>query len=149
MSFSCRYVALYVTALEAAEAFYRRVFEMDVLFRESLQDDGEWYTLRSELDWSEARELGVGIDMVALRRGDFVLALFPGEPSAGTVYEICVAVDAAELGATRARLPENVVVEESSAGWLRFVDPFGFRWAVRDHTLLFRSSGELAGRWLG
>jgi hypothetical protein len=58
-------------------------------------------------------------------------------------------VDAAEVAATRARLPENVVVEESGAGWLRFVDPFGFPWAVRDHTLPFRSSGEIAERRLG
>jgi hypothetical protein len=87
--------------------------------------------------------------MVALQRDDFTLALFEGAPRTGTVYEICLAVDAVEVQATIGRLPEDAVIEESADGWLRFVDPFGFRWAVRDHGRRFRSSGEIAERWIG
>jgi hypothetical protein len=78
-----------------------------------------------------------------------VLALFQGRPHEGALYEICVAVEAAEVDATRVRLPGHVSIEESSPGWLRFVDPFGFRWAVRDRDVPFRSSGEIAERWVG
>jgi hypothetical protein len=87
--------------------------------------------------------------MVALKRDEFVLALFEGSPRGGTLYEICVTVEEAEVEATRARLPENVPAEESVPGRLRFVDPFGFRWAVRDRDLPFRSSGAIGERWVG
>jgi catechol 2,3-dioxygenase-like lactoylglutathione lyase family enzyme len=148
LSFSCRYVALHVAGLEAAETFFRRVFDMDLLFRESMQDDGRWYALRDGIGWAEATQRSIAIGMVALQRDQFVLALFEGGPSAGAVYEICIAVESAEIDVVRARLPDDAVVDEFEPGWLRFLDPFGFRWAVRDRLAPFRSSGEVAGRWL-
>jgi len=148
LSFSCRYIAIHVPDLEAAEDFYRGVFGMDLLFRES-EGDGSWYTLRDGLDWAETKRQGISISMVALQRDEFVLALFEGSPHAGTVYEICVALDAPEVEAIEARLPTNAVVEESASAWVRFLDPFGFRWAVRDADGSFRSSGEIADRWIG
>ena len=149
MSFSCRYIAIHVPDLEAAEDFYRGVFGMDLLFRESEGDDGSWYTIRNGLDWAETKRRGISVSMVALQRDELVLALFEGSPHAGTVYEICVALDAPEVEAIGARLAADAVVEESASGWLRFVDPFGFRWAVRDAESSFRSSGEIADRWIG
>ena len=148
MPLSCAYVALYVPDLEAAETFYRGAFGLELLFRESEQDDGSWYTVR-DLDWGEIGRQGIPVAMVALQRDDFVLALFEGSPSAGTVYEICLAVDAAEVESTKARLSGDAVIEESADGWLRFVDPFGFRWAVRSRDIPFLSNGEIAERWIG
>jgi catechol 2,3-dioxygenase-like lactoylglutathione lyase family enzyme len=149
VSFSCRYLAIYISDLEAAEAFYTSVFDLGLLFRESRRDDESWHTLRDDLGWDEIDRRGIHVDMVALERDEFVLALFEGSPREGTLYEICITVEAAEVEATRARLPGHVAVEESTPGWLRFVDPFGFRWAVRDRDLSFRSSGEIADEWVG
>lgn len=149
MSFSCRYLAIHVPDLGAAEGFYTRVFDLELRFRESKQGDESWYTIRDDLRSDEIDQRLITVDMVALGREEFVLALFQGSPREGTLYEICIGVDAAEVEATEARLPSDVVVEESAPGWLRFVDPFGFRWAVRDRDVPFRSSGEIAERWVG
>jgi catechol 2,3-dioxygenase-like lactoylglutathione lyase family enzyme len=149
VSFSCRYLATYVSDLEAAEAFYTSVFDLGLLFRESRQNDESWHTLRDDLGWDEIYRRGIHVDMVALERDEFVLALLEGRPREGTLYEICVAVEAPEVEATRGRLPDHVAVEEFAPGWLRFIDPFGFRWTVRDRDVPFRSSGDIAERWLG
>lgn len=77
--FACRYVALFVPDLQAAERFYRDLFGMELLFREREEDEGSWSTLRPELDWAEACRRGIAIDMVALERDDFVLVLFRGD----------------------------------------------------------------------
>ena len=148
MSFALKYVALYVPDLRAAEDFYRAVFAMTRLFRESARDDGTWCTIRPEVDWDDAESAGITIDMVALRREAFVLALFRGEPQPGTVFELCVALPADEIGAVHARLPRAATVIESQPNNLRFEDPFGFRWAVQQDDAEFRSSGEIAGRWV-
>jgi catechol 2,3-dioxygenase-like lactoylglutathione lyase family enzyme len=148
VTFVCKYVALHVPDLRAAEGFYREAFAMDLLFRESDREDGTWHTLRAGLDWDEADARGIGVDMVALRRDAFVLALFRGTPAPGTLFEICVGVQSEDTDAIRARLGREATVLESASGWLRFEDPFGFRWAVQRHDASFRSSGEIAGRWI-
>jgi hypothetical protein len=86
--------------------------------------------------------------MVALQRDDFVLALFRGQPSGGTLYEICVSLNAPEVEGVRARLPEEVSVEDDQPAWFSFVDPFGFRWSVQEDGRGFGSSREIAGRWI-
>ena len=148
MTFVCKYVALHVPDLRAAEGFYREAFAMDLLFRESEHEDGTWHTLRADLDWDDADARGIDVDMVALRRDTLVLALFHGTPAPGTLFEICVGVTLDEADAIRARLVDEATVLESAAGWLRFRDPFGFRWAVQPHDAAFRSSGDIAGRWI-
>ena len=146
--FACRYVALFVPDLEAAESFYRDVFALELLFREH-EDDGVWSTLRPELDWAGARERALGIDMVALERDGFVLALFRGDPAPGTLYEVCVEVSAEDVQRIRDRLPPEATVSDAGPRSLRFVDAFGFQWAVHALDQPFRSSGDLAGRWIG
>jgi catechol 2,3-dioxygenase-like lactoylglutathione lyase family enzyme len=96
VTFVCKYVALFVHDLRSAETFYRRVFDMELLFRESRRGN-DWYALRP--------------------------------------------------GAVRASVPESVTQGISPLG-LRFEDPFGFAWVVREPATAFRSSGEIAGRWL-
>lgn len=140
-----KYVALHVPDLRAAEAFYGDVLALEVLFREHVGEDGAWHTLRPEVDWDDAAELGIEVGMVALRRGGLVLALFPGSPPTGALYELCVGVGRDDLEAIRARAGAPLV--ESHSDWFRFDDPFGFRWVVQTAEAAFRSSGESAGRW--
>jgi catechol 2,3-dioxygenase-like lactoylglutathione lyase family enzyme len=147
VTFLCKYVALHVPDLRAAESFYRDTFAMDPLFRES-EREGTWHTLRAGIDWDDAQASGLFVGMVALRRDAFVLALFHGHPAPGTVFELCVGLPSEELGSVAKRLPPTATVIESRPDSLRFEDPFGFRWAVQGDDATFRSSGEIAGRWI-
>jgi catechol 2,3-dioxygenase-like lactoylglutathione lyase family enzyme len=83
LSFSCRYIAIHLPDLETAEGFYRGVFGLDLLFRESEGDDGSWYTVRDGLDWVDMKERGIPVNMVALQRDELVFALLEGSPHAG------------------------------------------------------------------
>jgi catechol 2,3-dioxygenase-like lactoylglutathione lyase family enzyme len=149
MGFALKYIALHVPNLRAAEDFYLTVFALSPLFRESAQADGTWRTIRPDVGWDEAAAAGITVDMVALRRDAFVLALFRGEPQPGTVFELCVGVPPDEVGAVRARLPHTATVIESQPDNFRFEDPFGFRWAVQHDDAEFRSSGQIADGWIG
>ena len=142
-----KYLALYVPDLERAEAFYARAFAMETLFRESKRD-GQWWTLRAETGWSEAGVAGVEVHMVALRRDDLVLALFSGAPLRGSVREICLGLAADEVDGLGPNLAEAVTILERRPGFVRFEDPFGFRWVLQDPGASFRSSGDIGGRWL-
>ena len=148
MPFTLKYVALHVSDLRAAEKYYAKVFAMTLLFRESKGDAETWHTLRPEVDWDDAEAAGIAIDMVSLRRDAFVLALFRGTPTPDAVFEFCVGLELDEIGAVRSRLPNPTNVIESRPDNLRFKDPFGFRWAIQPPDAEFRSSGEIAGRWL-
>jgi catechol 2,3-dioxygenase-like lactoylglutathione lyase family enzyme len=147
VTFVCKYVALNVPDLRTAEDFYCRALGVEVLFRET-EKDGQWWTLRAETGWDEAHAAGVAIRMVALRRDDFVLALFAGAPRPGTVYEVSIAVDIAEIEGVTTRPPDGLGIVEYGEGFLRFDDAFGFRWVLQSPDAAFRSSGQIAGRWL-
>ena len=106
----CKHIALFVPDLLAAEEFYRRVFAMDILFRESDVDgDENWHTLPRGKGWSDAARAGVELAMVALKRGEVVLALFLGNPQRGTVREICFGLPPDEIETIRARLREEAI----------------------------------------
>jgi catechol 2,3-dioxygenase-like lactoylglutathione lyase family enzyme len=147
VAFVCKYLALYVPDLRAAEDFYRRVFGVDVLFRET-EREGEWWTLPAATAWDEAVAAGIEVGMVALRRESFVLALFPGRPQRGAVYEVSIGLGADEIDGLRAHPPDGLHLLEHSNRFMRFDDPFGFRWVLQPSDAEFRSSGEIAGRWL-
>ena len=121
---------------------------MDLLFRESELEDGTWHTLRPNLDWDDVNARGLAVDMVALGRDLFVVALVRGEPTPGTVFELCVGLPPEEIGAIVDRLPPAATVIESRANNLRFEDPFGFCWVAQPYDATFRSSGAIAGRWI-
>jgi len=144
---TCKYIALYVSDLRSAEDFYRRALGAELLFRES-EVDGQWWTLPAGSSWDDASAADVEIDMLALHRGDFVLALFRGSPKPGTVHEVSIGVDRAEIESVRDRPPDGLEVIEQGDGFLRFEDPFGFRWVLQRSDAEFRSSGQIAGRWL-
>lgn len=145
----CKHIALFVPDLRAAEDFYRRIFGMDLLFRETdMNGDGSWYTLPLEKGWEDAEMAGIELTMVALERNGFVLALFRGAPQHGTVSEICFGLAADEIEVVRARLRDAPISSEHRERWLRFDDPFGFRWTLQEPHVAFKSSGEIAERWL-
>jgi catechol 2,3-dioxygenase-like lactoylglutathione lyase family enzyme len=145
----CKYIALFVPDLRATEDFYRRIFGKELLFRESDVDgDDGWYTLPPEKGWEDAEMAGIEFAMVALKRDGFVLALFRGAPQHGTVCEICFGLAADEIETVRPRLRDEPISSEHRERWIRFDDPFGFRWTLQEPHVPFRSSGEIAERWL-
>ena len=54
--------------------------------------------------WEDAERAGIELAMVALKRDEFVLALFRGAPKPGTVSEICFGLAADEIDTVRASL---------------------------------------------
>ena len=147
MAFVCKYVALYVPDLRAAEAFYRRAFGVELLFRET-ESEGQWWALPAERGWDDAAAAGVEIDMVAVRRDDLVLALFRGAPTPGAIHEVSIGLDPEEIDRLTRQAPDGLEIVEHRDGFLRFDDPFGFRWVLQRPDAEFRSSGQIAGRWL-
>jgi catechol 2,3-dioxygenase-like lactoylglutathione lyase family enzyme len=146
-----KHVALHVPDLQQAEGFYRRVFDLDVVTREALTsggftDDEPWAQLPPAATWEDARLAGHEIQMVGLRRGDLLLALFPGDPRAGTVFLIAIVATVDEIASVRGRLPVGTPVEVDEDDALTFLDPFGFRWQLCGPG--FTGAGDARGRWL-
>ncbi len=50
-SASVRHIALLVPKLQAAESNYQMVFEIELIGREALLNDGLWYTLPFNRSW--------------------------------------------------------------------------------------------------
>jgi catechol 2,3-dioxygenase-like lactoylglutathione lyase family enzyme len=146
-----KHVALRVPDLQQAEEFYQHVFGLDVVTREtltggSLTDDERWAQLPPTASWDDARRAGVEIQMVGLRCGDLLLALFPGDPQPGTVFLIAITASAEEVASVRGRLPAGTPVETDEVDALTFIDPFGFRWQLCGPG--FTGPGDAHGRWL-
>jgi catechol 2,3-dioxygenase-like lactoylglutathione lyase family enzyme len=146
-----KHVALHVPELEHAEGFYRHVFDLDVVTREalsgsSLAGDETWAQLPHAATWEDARLAGIEIQMVGLRRGDLLLALFPGSPGPGTVFLIAVEATVEEIAPVRDRLSDDTAIEVDRDDALTFLDPFGFRWQLCGPG--FQGPGDRHGRWL-
>jgi len=142
-----RHVALFVgDDLEAAEAYYVRLFDMDVIVREGPLPTGEWGQLPGDRTWADARAAGTPIAMVALQRDDVILPLFAAAPTGERFYAIGLVMTAEEIDAVASRL-EAEMIEEQRADWLAFIDRHGVRWQLST-TAPFRGAGERAGRWL-
>ena len=77
---SMRHIAIFVPDLRVAEEYYQRLFGMALICREAVLDDGQWYTLPPGKGWDDDRAAGITLDMVALRSGALVLALFVVPP---------------------------------------------------------------------
>jgi catechol 2,3-dioxygenase-like lactoylglutathione lyase family enzyme len=146
-----KHVAVHVPDLEDAEAYYRHVFDLDVVTREApssgdLADDRTWAQLPQTATWEDARLAGIEIQMVGLRRGDLLLALFPGHPQPGTVFLIAIVATVDEIASVRGRLQDDKAIEIHQDDALTFLDPFGFRWQLCGPE--FTGPGDRDGRWL-
>lgn len=156
---SVGHIALFVPDLPAAERFYQHIFAMQLLMRETQLDDGLWYTLPMDKGWSDAQAAGIEIEMIALKRDAFVLALFKaalfkaalkqGDPAPRTtVLEIGITMTAKSIAAVRDRLPESAEIVPHEYGDLMFRDPFGYLWHLSPIGRVFQSNGQSSGRWL-
>ena len=148
MSAHVKHIALVVPDLREAETFYQSVFDMELIGREAARDDGLWATLPFDKGWDEAEAAEIELNMVALRKGEFVLALFRGAASPGQVYVIGLAMPAEEIAGMRTRLPEGMAARGGSTNHLEFRDPWQITWQISVPGTAFRTAGDWANRWL-
>ncbi len=144
------HVAIRVPDLREAESFYRRLFGLEVAFREARTEEG-WATLPPGAGWDEAEAAGVKLDLVFLRRDALDLALERttasiSEPS--RLSHVALVVSPEELEALRGRAREmGCPFAYDAPTHMMFSDPHGGRWEIMlkgDS----RSTGESRGRWL-
>ena len=145
---SIRFIAMSVPDLRAAETYYRGVFEMEVIGREALLDDGLWYTLPSDKGWDDAEAAAIELGMLSLRKGPFVLALFKGDAVYRQIYAIGLALSAEEIAKVRVRLAEDAEIVEEGPGHLSFLDTYQITWQISVPGTEFRTAGDFANRWL-
>src|SRR6266508_5279971 len=105
MNSSVRHIALFVPDLRSAERYYRSIFDMELVGRETELAERQWYTLPFDKGWGEAEAAGIELGMVFLRKGDFGLGLFRGIGPAGQIYLIGLKMPIEEIAKVRARLP--------------------------------------------
>jgi catechol 2,3-dioxygenase-like lactoylglutathione lyase family enzyme len=148
MSASIRHVALCVPDLRGTEQYYQRVFDMELIGREALREDGQWYTLPHNKGWDDAIAAGIELGMLALQRGEIVLALFKAEVPLGQVFAIGLTMPPKEIARVRSRLPADTTVQADEPEHLAFWDPYRILWQINEPGSRFSTAGELAGRWL-
>jgi catechol 2,3-dioxygenase-like lactoylglutathione lyase family enzyme len=148
MTTALRHISLFVPDLQAAETYYQRLFDMEIVGREGRLQDGLWYALPAGKGWDDARTAGIELGMLALRQGAFVLALFPGDPQPGQLYMLGLSMSADEIAGVRERLPVDAMVLEDRPGALTFQDRYVIGWQIYTTGAEFRNSGESGGRWL-
>jgi catechol 2,3-dioxygenase-like lactoylglutathione lyase family enzyme len=85
MLISVSHIALSVPDLQEAERFYKDLFELGLVGREIEKEDGLGYILPFDKGWEDVKTAEVVLDMTALRKGSFVLALFRGTSKLETV----------------------------------------------------------------
>jgi hypothetical protein len=71
MTSSLRFIAVVVSDLQMAEQFYKGVFEMEVIGREAMLNNGLWYTLPFDKGWKDAKAADIELGMLALRKRKF------------------------------------------------------------------------------
>jgi catechol 2,3-dioxygenase-like lactoylglutathione lyase family enzyme len=110
MTSSVRHIALVVPNLREAEEYYQSIFQMELIGRETDLGDGQWYTLPVGKGWEDAEAAGIELKMLALRKGDVVLALFSGPHPSGQVFAIGLAMPQAQVAEVRNQLPPDAEV---------------------------------------
>ena len=147
MSGSLRHIALFVPDLQEAEGYYQSLLGMELIGREAELEDGLWYTLPSDRGWVDARAAGIDLGMVALRKGDIVLALFAGDVPQGQVFAIGLTLSSEEIAGIRSRLPAGEELTQGQPDHLEFRDPYQILWQISAPGDQFRTAGDFAGRW--
>lgn len=145
---SYRHIALVVPELRASEDYYQTLFDMQLIGREAELADGQWYTLPFNKGWEDAEAAGIRLDMTALQKDGFVLALFRGNAVPGQVTFIGLNMPAQEIAGVRSRLAQQPGANDFSPDFLEFIDPYGITWQISLPGSEFRTSGVFANRWL-
>ena len=147
MNCCLRHIAVFVSNLRSAEHYYQSVFDMELIGREVELSDGLWYTLPFDKGWDQADAAAIELGMLALRKDEFVLALFRGDAPPGQVYVIGLKMPDDEIAKVRARLPRDAQISEAAPDYLEFRDPYQITWQIMLSSK-FSTSGIFANRWL-
>jgi len=107
-----------------------------------------WYTLPFDKGWDEADAAGIKLDMLALRKDEFALAMFKGDAPAGQVNVIGLRMPIEEIARVRVRLPEDTQILEDKPDYLEFRDPYLITWQIMFPGSKFSTAGVFANRWL-
>jgi catechol 2,3-dioxygenase-like lactoylglutathione lyase family enzyme len=144
---SVSHIALFVPDLQEAEKFYMDLFAMELIGREIEKENGLWYTLPFNKGWEDAKASGIDLDMTALRKGSFVLALFRGTIPPGQVYAIGLSTTKEEITVIHEKLSSDIKIEEFHPGRLEFKDPYRITWQIAVEPV-FCTSGDFTNRWI-
>jgi len=144
---SVSHIALFVPELQEAENFYSHLFDMELIGREIEKEDDLGYTLPFDKGWEDVKSAGVVLDMTALRKGNFVLALFRGLKPPGQVYVIGLSTNKKEIKAIHDRLRSDIKIELYQPDRLEFIDPYTITWQIAVKPT-FRTAGDFANRWI-
>ena len=148
MTANLEFIALFVPDLKQAESYYRDLFEMEVITRETTCSDGQWAAVPPGKDWSDLEKAEINLLMLALRCDDFVLALFQGEPVVGQIFTIGLSMTGEEIAIIKDRVPVNDIVQYEEGHMLQFRDVHHIFWQIYASPYQFQSMGETTGRWL-
>ena len=122
MTATLEFVALFVPDLKRAEEYYRTLFEMEVITREAPREDGYWYALPERKDWQDLENAGIEIGMLAVRRDNFVLALFLSDPVKGQVFAFGLSMTPAQIDSLHSRITMENVLRNEEGSLLHFRD---------------------------
>jgi catechol 2,3-dioxygenase-like lactoylglutathione lyase family enzyme len=105
--YSVTHIALRVTNLREAEAYYCDLFGLEVAWREAETTEG-WRRLPQGKTWDEAEVAGIQLGIVMLHRDGLALALEPHAsiPTEGQLSHIGLLVDEPELSRLRHYAPQ-------------------------------------------
>jgi catechol 2,3-dioxygenase-like lactoylglutathione lyase family enzyme len=143
-----RHIALRVSDLRDAEDYYQRLFSMELIGREAQLEDGQWYTLPHDRGWKDAEDAGIELDMLALRKGNIVLALFPGLESSGQVFAIGLTMTSVQVEEVKDGLPPDAEIIIDHPEQFNFIDRYGISWQIVPPGKEFLMNGDVSDRWL-
>jgi catechol 2,3-dioxygenase-like lactoylglutathione lyase family enzyme len=147
------HVALRTDRLRDAEGFYRRLFGLEVAFREVECEDG-WRTASPGAEWNSLDAAGIEPGLVMLYRDGFRLALELADAvsAAGQLSHLGVFVSEDELSRiAQAAAESGCHTEVHRADALIFDDPYGTRWELNTFAYAdppSMSTGARTGRWV-
>lgn len=144
------HIAISVPDLEDAEKYYQRLFRMDVITREANTHEGD-AQLPHDKTWADAKAAGIDLYMLALRRDEFVLAMF-SEDAAGVMgfspparpLFVGLRMGESEIDAIKASLGPDEIWDQDNQG---FTDRYGITWQMSSGGE-FVGNGDGNGRWL-
>ena len=148
MTAALEFLAIIVPDLREAEEYYCELFDMKIITRETMQVDGVWYAVPYDKGWTDLDKAGIGLNMLALRRDDFVLAMFQATPVIGQIFAIGLSMTPAEIAIIFERVPKQDVVQYDEGAMLQFRDKYSFFWQIYASPYEFKSMGETTGQWL-
>jgi hypothetical protein len=120
---------------------------MELIGREIEMEDGLRYTLPFNKEWEDVKAAGLVLDMTALKKTGFVLALFRGTKPPGQVFAVGLSTSRKDIKAIHDKLQTDIKIEVFQPDRLEFIDPYHITWQIAVKPT-FRTSGDFANRWI-